>query len=106
VEYVNPALDNCTNFGYFCKKPLIMSKNTSVTLGNHFEDFVQSRISAGRYKNASEVIRAGLRLLEKEEDKVVALKQAIQEGIDSGFVEDFDPEQYLQSLKDQRSSNG
>jgi len=83
-----------------------MSKNTSVTLGNHFEDFVQSRISAGRYKNASEVIRAGLRLLEKEEDKVVALKQAIQEGIDSGFVEDFDPEQYLQSLKDQRSSNG
>jgi len=65
-----------------------MSKNTSVTLGNHFEDFVQSRISAGRYKNASEVIRAGLRLLEKEEDKVVALKQAIQEGIDSGFVED------------------
>ena len=83
-----------------------MSKNTSVTLGNHFEDFVQSRISAGRYKNASEVIRAGLRLLEKEEDKVVALKHAIQEGIDSGFVEDFEPEQYLQSLKDQRSSNG
>ena len=43
-----------------------MSKNTSVTLGNHFEDFVQNRISAGRYKNASEVIRAGLRLLEEE----------------------------------------
>ena len=61
-----------------------MSKNTSITLGNHFEDFVQSRISTGRYKNASEVIRAGLRLLEEEEDKVAALKQAIQEGIDSG----------------------
>jgi len=83
-----------------------MSKNTSITLGNHFEDFVQSRISEGRFKNASEVIRAGLRLLEEEENKVVALKQAIQEGIDSGIVEDFDPEQFLQNLKAQRSSNG
>jgi antitoxin ParD1/3/4 len=83
-----------------------MSKNTSITLGNHFDDFVQSRISAGRYKNASEVIRAGLRLLEEEENKVVALKQAIQEGIDSGIVEDFDPEQFLQNLKAQRSSDG
>lgn len=83
-----------------------MSKNTSVTLGNHFDDFVQSRISAGRYKNASEVIRAGLRLLEEEENKVAALKYAIEEGIDSGIVEDFDPEQFLQNLKAQRSSNG
>lgn len=83
-----------------------MSKNTSITLGNHFEDFVKSRISVGRYKNASEVIRAGLRLLEEEENKVVALKQAIKEGIDSGIVEDFDPEQFLQNLKAQRSSNG
>ena len=92
--------------GTFVETSVVMSKNTSITLGNHFEDFVQSRISAGRYKNASEVIRAGLRLLEEEEDKVVALKQAIQEGIDSGFVEDFDPDQYLQHLKAQRSING
>ena len=83
-----------------------MSKNTSITLGNHFDDFVKSRISAGRYKNASEVIRAGLRLLEEEENKVAALKQAIQEGIDSRIVEDFDPEQFLQNLKAQRTSNG
>jgi antitoxin ParD1/3/4 len=83
-----------------------MSKNTSITLGNHFDDFVKNRISAGRYKNASEVIRAGLRLLEEEENKVSALKQAIQEGIDSGIVEDFDPEQFLQNLKAQRKSNG
>ena len=83
-----------------------MSKNTSITLGNHFDDFVKSRISAGRYKNASEVIRAGLRLLEEEENKVVALKQAIQEGIESGIVEDFDPEQFLQNLKAQKTSNG
>ena len=83
-----------------------MSKNTSITLGNHFDDFVQGRISAGRYKNASEVIRAGLRLLEEEENKVAALKQAIQEGIDSGIAEDFEPVQFLKDLKAQRSSNG
>ena len=83
-----------------------MSKNTSITLGNHFEIFVKSRISVGRYKNASEVIRAGLRLLEEEESKVVALKQAIQEGIESGIEEDFDSEQFLQKLKAERSTNG
>jgi len=83
-----------------------MSKNTSITLGNYFEDFVQKRISAGRYKNASEVIRAGLRLLEEEEDKMPALKQAIQEGIDSGIVKDFEPDQFLQNLKAERPSNG
>lgn len=83
-----------------------MSKNTSITLGNHFEDFVQNRISVGRYKNASEVIRAGLRLLEEEEDKVAALKQAIQEGIDSGITEDFNPEQFLEDLKAKRAANG
>ena len=83
-----------------------MSKNTSITLGNHFENFVQSRISVGRYKKASEVIRAGLRLLEEEESKVVALKQAIQEGIESGIEENFDSEQFLQKLKAERSTNG
>ena len=44
-----------------------MGKNTSISLGNHFEEFIQTRIGEGRYTNASEVIRAGLRLLEEEE---------------------------------------
>ena len=61
-----------------------MNKNTSISLGNYFDQFVQSRIKEGRFKNVSEVIRAGLRLLEEEESKVIALKNAIQEGIDSG----------------------
>ena len=74
-------------------------RNTSISLGNYFDNFVQNRISGGRYKNASEVIRAGLRLLEEEENKVIALKNAIQEGLNSGFVEDFDPKKHLESLK-------
>lgn len=76
-----------------------MSKNTSITLGNYFEEFVQGSINEGRFKNVSEVIRAGLRLLEQEENKVKVLKTAIQEGIDSGIAEDFDPEKHLLELK-------
>jgi len=83
-----------------------MSKNTSISLGNYFEQFIQSRISEGRYNNVSEVIRAGLRLLEEEESKVIALRKAINDGIDSGLATDFDPQEHLASLKTKRASNG
>ncbi|WP_062052839.1 type II toxin-antitoxin system ParD family antitoxin [Aquimarina longa] len=83
-----------------------MSKNTSISLGNYFDQFIQSRIREGRFKNVSEVIRAGLRLLEEEESKAVALKNAIQEGIDSGIAHDFNPEKHLKSLKAKKHSNG
>jgi antitoxin ParD1/3/4 len=79
-----------------------MSKNTSITLGNYFDQFIQSILREGRYKNASEVVRAGLRLLEEEEQKIIALRQAIDEGINSGLDEDFDPEEHLKSLKAKR----
>jgi len=81
-------------------------KNTSISLGNYFDQFVSSQISAGRYKNVSEVIRAGLRLLEDEESKVIALRNAIQEGIDSGIAHDFDRDKHLQKLKARRKNNG
>jgi len=83
-----------------------MSKNTSITLGNYFEEFVQSQVSAGRYKNVSEVIRAGLRLLENEEAKAIALKNAIQEGVDSGIAHEFEPKKNLVELKQKRRENG
>ncbi|MFN3444952.1 MAG: type II toxin-antitoxin system ParD family antitoxin [Bacteroidia bacterium] len=57
-----------------------MKRNTSIALGNYFEELVENRISEGRYKNASEVIRAGLRLLEEVENSVIALKTAITDG--------------------------
>ena len=78
-------------------------RNTSISLGNYFDNFVQSRISEGRYKNASEVIRAGLRLLEEEENKVIALKNAIEEGIKSGIVEDFNHQKHLDYLKSNKN---
>jgi antitoxin ParD1/3/4 len=78
---------------------LIMGKNTSISLGNHFETFVEKSISKGRFQNASEVIRAGLRMLEEEENKIIALRNAIQEGIQSGIVKDFDPKKHLEKLR-------
>lgn len=79
-----------------------MSKNTSITLGSYFDQFIQGVLSEGRYKNASEVIRAGLRLLEEEEKKMIALRHAIEEGINSGLAEDFDPDEHLNMLKANR----
>jgi antitoxin ParD1/3/4 len=81
------------------EKNKIMGRNTSVSLGSYFENFVDSRVSEGRFKNASEVIRAGLRLLEEEESKIIVLKKAINEGIESGIAKDFDPKNHLESLK-------
>ena len=74
-------------------------KTTSVALGPHFEEFIQASILSGRYNNASEVVRSGLRLLEYQEQKIAALRSAIEEGMNSGIVEDFDPQEHLQQMK-------
>jgi antitoxin ParD1/3/4 len=81
-------------------------KNTSISLGNYFDQFVSSQVSGGRYKNVSEVIRAGLRLLEDEESKAIALKNAIQKGLESPRVENFDFDENLKQLKSEKRKNG
>lgn len=81
-------------------------KNTSISLGNYFDQFVSSQVTIGRYKNVSEVIRAGLRLLEDEESKTIALKEAIQKGLESHRVENFDFEENLKQLKAGKIKNG
>jgi antitoxin ParD1/3/4 len=83
-----------------------MNRNTSISIGDYFDDFIQGRISSGRFKNASEVVRAGLRLLEEEENKIIALRAAIKEGIESGIANDFDPESHLKKLKANKNING
>jgi antitoxin ParD1/3/4 len=90
-------------FGNFAEKTA-MSRNTSVSLGSYFDSFVESKISQGRFRNVSEVIRAGLRLLEEEENSVLALKNAIHEGIDSGIAMDFNPHLHLETLKKGRTN--
>ncbi|MHC5063902.1 MAG: type II toxin-antitoxin system ParD family antitoxin [Planctomycetota bacterium] len=61
-----------------------MAKNTSISLGEHFDQFISTQIEAGRFSNASEVVRAGLRLLEEHEQRVQALRQALIDGEASG----------------------
>ncbi len=83
-----------------------MSKNTSISLGNYFDQFVQGQVNEGRFKNVGEVIRAGLRLLEEEEGRAAVLRSAIQEGIDSGIAHGFEPESHVKSLKAKKRLNG
>lgn len=72
-----------------------MAKNTSVAIGNHFRRFIDRQVKHGRFGSTSEVIRAGLRLLEEREAKLEALRVAIQEGIDSGPAEAFDFDDFV-----------
>ena len=81
-----------------------MGRNTSISLGNHFESFIETTVSKGRFSNASEMIRAGLRLLEEEENRVIILRNAIRGGIESGRAVDFDPKNHLETLKSRKKN--
>lgn len=83
-----------------------MSRTVTASLGSHYEEFIQNCILQGRYNNASEVIRAGLRRLEEDESRLAALRAALEEGEASPNVEDFDPDRFLQELKAKYKANG
>jgi len=76
-----------------------MSKNTSIILGDHFEQFIQSEIKSGRYTSTSEVIRSGLRLLEIEKRKIEAINKALIVGEESGEPVAFNNNQFKARMK-------
>jgi len=75
-----------------------MGKNTSISLGDYFEEFIHDEVKSGRYSSVSEVIRSALRLLEQEEKKEKELIKALEIGEQSGFIDDFDPKRNLNEL--------
>jgi antitoxin ParD1/3/4 len=75
-----------------------MGKNTSISLGEHFVAFIEAEVEKGRYGSASEVVRAGLRLLEENEIQIKALRAALIEGEESGPAEEFDFDAFLKDM--------
>ncbi|KAA3514564.1 type II toxin-antitoxin system ParD family antitoxin [Agrobacterium rosae] len=76
-----------------------MGKNTSVNLNDHFDTFIEQQIEQGRYTSASEVVRAGLRLLEEREAELSNLRAALVEGENSGSAASFDFDAFIQRKK-------
>ena len=77
-----------------------MAKNTSITLGDHFDGFIAQQVKNGRYASASEVVRAALRLFEDNESKIAALRQLLEEGEQSGTAE-YSYEGLMQELDEE-----
>lgn len=81
-----------------------MSRNTSVSLGEHFTSFIDAQVQGGRYGTASDVVRAGLRLLEEHEAKVKALQDALNAGLQSGEPQAFDFEAFKARKRAERTA--
>ncbi len=81
-----------------------MTKHTSISLGDHFTSFIDQKITQGRFASASEIVRAGLRLLEEHENKVETLRNALIEGEESGPARKFEAKKFLASVKKRKKS--
>lgn len=75
-----------------------MAKNTSILLGDYFDNFINEQVKSGRFSSTSEVIRAALRMFEQEESKKTQLVAELKKGEKSGFVENFDRKVFLDHL--------
>ncbi len=75
-----------------------MAKNTSILLGEYFDNFIKNQIQSGRFSSASEVVRTALRLFEQEENQKNELIKELQKGEKSGFVQKFDRKVFVKKL--------
>ena len=80
-----------------------MAKNTSILLGDYFDDFINQQVKTGKYSSASEVVRTALRMFEHEEAKKTELINELKKGEKSGFVKDFNRESFLTGLHQKHS---
>lgn len=75
-----------------------MAKNTSILLGEYFENFINEQIASGKYNSVSEVIRTALRVFEQEENKAKSLINELKIGEKSGEIRNFDRRKNLEEL--------
>ncbi|QPH39644.1 type II toxin-antitoxin system ParD family antitoxin [Pedobacter endophyticus] len=75
-----------------------MAKNTSILLGDYFEDFISQQVKSGKFSSASEVIRAALRMFEYEETRKAELINELKKGEKSGFANEFNRDVVLKTL--------
>ena len=75
-----------------------MSRNTSIILGDYFENLINEQIASGKYSSVSEVIRAALRVFEQEENKVKTIVNELKKGEKSGKIKNFDRKKHLEEL--------
>lgn len=80
-----------------------MAKNTSILLGEYFDNFINQQVKSGKYSSASEVVRTALRMFEHEETKKTELINELKKGEKSGFVKDFNRESFLNNLHQNHS---
>jgi len=83
-----------------------MAKNTSILLGDHFDNFISGQIESGRFSSASEVVRAALRLFEQEENQKKELVKELRKGENSGFVKDTDRKKFIRNLHKKHLADG
>ncbi len=82
-----------------------MAKNTSILLGDYFDKFITKQVETGRFNSASEVVRTALRVFESQETKKSVLIKELEIGEKSGFIEDFDKNQFIKNLHKNHLSN-
>ena len=96
---------NIPSFGIFETNTIKMAKNTSILLGDYFDNFINQQVKSGKFSSASEVSRAALRMFEHEESKKTELINELKKGEKSGFVEDFNRTSFLNTLHQKYSGS-
>lgn len=81
-----------------------MAKNTSILLGDYFDNFIHQQVKTGKFSSASEVVRAALRVFEHEETKKLRLINELKKGEESGFIKDFDRKSFMNNLREKISA--
>ena len=89
----------------YLSKRKSLAKNTSILLGDYFDNFINAQVQSGRFSSASEVVRAALRMFEQEENQKKELVKELKKGEKSGFIRKFDRQKFIKDLHSKHVTN-